>query len=39
MSPTQFRAQQHVDTEDRWLTPEESWSAATEMLRQAPLTL
>ncbi|MGF6958048.1 transcriptional regulator GlxA family with amidase domain [Paraburkholderia youngii] len=39
MSPTQFRAQQHVDAEERWLTPEESWSAATEMLRQAPLTL
>ncbi|WP_233807937.1 GlxA family transcriptional regulator [Paraburkholderia sp. HP33-1] len=39
MSPTQFRAHQHADADERWLTPEESWSAATEMLRQTPLTL
>ncbi|WP_208626300.1 helix-turn-helix domain-containing protein [Paraburkholderia susongensis] len=34
MSPTQFRAQQHVKSEQQWLTPEESWGIATGMLRQ-----
>ncbi|SIT43928.1 Transcriptional regulator, AraC family [Paraburkholderia ribeironis] len=36
MSPTQFRAQQRIESEDRWPTPEESLSAATETLRETP---
>jgi transcriptional regulator GlxA family with amidase domain len=33
MSPTQFRTQQHFESEDRWLTPEEGWTTATELSR------
>lgn len=33
VSPTQFRAQQHIDAEEPWLTPEEAWNTATEIAR------
>jgi AraC-like DNA-binding protein len=36
MSPTQFRARQHFESEERCLAHEESWSAATEIVREAP---
>uniref|UniRef100_S0DFA2 Putative transcriptional regulator n=1 Tax=termite gut metagenome TaxID=433724 RepID=S0DFA2_9ZZZZ len=36
MSPTQFRAQQHVESEERWLMPDEGWNASTEMLKESP---
>jgi transcriptional regulator GlxA family with amidase domain len=36
MSPTQFRAQQHFESDERWLTPEEGWHSATEMLKETP---
>ncbi|MGF6573303.1 transcriptional regulator GlxA family with amidase domain [Paraburkholderia sp. GAS333] len=36
MSPTQFRAQQHFESEERWLTPEDGWHSATEMLKETP---
>lgn len=33
VSPTQFRAQQHVESEERWSTSEEGWNTATEIVR------
>jgi transcriptional regulator GlxA family with amidase domain len=36
MSPTQFRARQHFEPEERYVAPEESWNAATETVREAP---
>jgi transcriptional regulator GlxA family with amidase domain len=36
MSPTQFRAQQHVESEERWMTPEENWITSSEMLKENP---
>jgi transcriptional regulator GlxA family with amidase domain len=36
MSPTQFRARQHFESEERCLRHEESWTAATEIVREAP---
>jgi transcriptional regulator GlxA family with amidase domain len=36
MSPTQFRAQQHFESEDRWSTSEEVWHSATETLKESP---
>ncbi|MFM0340771.1 helix-turn-helix domain-containing protein [Paraburkholderia fungorum] len=33
MSPTQFRTQQHIESEERWLTPEDGCDTATEVLR------
>lgn len=36
MSPTQFRAQQHFESEERWPTPEDGLHSATEMLKETP---
>jgi transcriptional regulator GlxA family with amidase domain len=36
MSPTQFRARQHFESEERYQAPEESWNAAAEIVREAP---
>jgi transcriptional regulator GlxA family with amidase domain len=33
VSPTQFRAQQHIESEERWSTPEEAWSTSPENAR------
>lgn len=36
VSPTQFRAQQHVESDERWLSAEEGWHSAGEMLKETP---
>lgn len=36
MSPTQFRARQHVEPEENYAIQDESWNAATEIVREAP---
>lgn len=33
VSPTQYRAQQHIKSEERWLTPDEAWNSTTDSLR------
>lgn len=33
VSPTQFRAQQQIESEEQWLTPEEAWNTAIEIAR------
>ncbi|WP_199731390.1 helix-turn-helix domain-containing protein [Paraburkholderia sp. RAU2J] len=36
MSPTQFRARQHFESEERYLAREENWNTSTEIVREAP---
>jgi transcriptional regulator GlxA family with amidase domain len=36
MSPTQYRTQQHFESEERWLAPEDGWHSVTEMLKETP---
>ncbi|WGS52898.1 helix-turn-helix domain-containing protein [Paraburkholderia sp. D15] len=36
MSPTQYRARQQLESVERWLAPEESWSAVPELVREMP---